>query len=71
MVTLTDRERAALDEIRAHLGLRSDTEAVLAGIFKLLQWIDPPYLDTDLFRLDRAQIRALTPARRLRRKAMT
>lgn len=51
-ITLTDRERAALDEIRAILGLRSDEAAIHAGLYKLGLWVEPD-IDTTLFRLDR------------------
>lgn len=51
-ITLTPRERAAVDEIRAVLGFRSDEAVVFGGLYKLAAWIDPA-ADPALFRLDR------------------
>lgn len=51
-VTLTNRERAALDAIRAALALPSDEQAVLAGLYKLAQWVSRD-ADPHLFRLSR------------------
>jgi hypothetical protein len=51
-IVLSDRERAALDEIRTRLSFHSDEQAIMGGLYKLAAWIEPN-IDVTLFRLDR------------------
>lgn len=47
-LTLTPHERAAVDEMRALLALRSDDDWIRAAAFKLAAWCEPD-VDCTLF----------------------
>lgn len=49
-LSIDDRERAAIDEIRAIAGLRTDEDVLRSGLYKLAFFLEPN-VDISLFAL--------------------